>query len=96
MLPVPRVAVPLPVPLRRVPLAILSRRLAQGEGAESGRATGTRDVIDRLAVAAIDATGTRTTGRAHKSLRVAGDEGTRALALTCPITGMKDNVIARH
>lgn len=96
MLPVPSVAVPLPVPLRRVPLAILSRRFKQGEGEEGGRASGIRNVIDRLAVAAIDATGTRRTDRAHKSLRVAGDEGTRAFALTCPITGIKENVIARH
>jgi len=79
------------VPLRPVPLAILSRRHAQGEGKESGRATRTGDIIDRLAVATVDAAGTGTTGRAHEPLRVAGDEGTRAPALTCPITGMKGN-----
>lgn len=84
LLPVPRAAVPLSVPLRPVPLAILSGRLAQeGEGEEGGHATG--NTVDRLAVAA-DAAGT--TDRAHQPFRVTGDEGTRAPALTCPITGV--------
>lgn len=83
MLSVPGVAVPLSVPVRRVPLAVLSCGLAQeGEGEESGRAT----VVNRLAIAG-DTAGT--TDRAHQPLRVAGDEGTRAPALTCPITGVK-------
>lgn len=92
MLPVPGAAVPLSVPLRPVPLAVLSRRLAEeGEGEESGHATG--NVIDRFAVAA-DAAGT--TDRAHQPLRVTGNEGTRASALTCPITGVKGQCNARH
>jgi len=85
VLPVPRIAVPLLVPLRTVSLAILSRRLAQErEGEKSGHAPGAGNVADCLAVIA-DATA-GTTGRAHEPLRVTGDEGTRALALTCPIT----------
>lgn len=92
MLSVPGAAVPLSVPVRRVPLAVLSRRLAQErEGEESGRATG--NVVDRLAVAG-DAAGT--TDRAHQPSRVAGDEGTRAAALTCPITGVKGRTTLTH
>lgn len=85
MLPVSRTAMPLLVSLRPVPLAILPRRLTQKrEGEEGGHETG--NIIDRFAVAA-DAAGT--TDRAHQPLRVTGDEGTRAPALTCPITRVK-------
>lgn len=85
MLPVPRAAVPLLVPLRTVSLAILSSRLAQeGEGEKSGHTARAGNVTDRLAVIADATAGTN--GRAHESLCVTSDEGTRAPALTCPIT----------
>lgn len=88
-----------------MPLAILSGRFAQeGEGEEEGTADG--DAVDRLVVAAGATTASAAastaassaepaTGRAYEPLRVTGDEGTRAPALTCPIAGVKRPVATR-
>jgi len=91
VLPVPRTAMPLPMPLRSMPLAILPRYSAQkGKGEENRNATD-GNVTDHLAVVdAIDAT--RTTNRAYESFRVTSDKRTRASALACSITGVKNNV----